>query len=299
MLKNFRLTRTTIVNSSLGLIVLSIVLFVLAGRYEDWELLLQSVGSAAFSVAAVSLVSELVIRDAFITELLEFVGLEENVRSEGLRSISTSALLALTPVLGTAARVRVLLRDPSHFLSNDMQVLLRTAQQRPIWLTVYVGSPDGDSITTLAARLGVDDEDLRRGITAGASALERRWRDAASAGRLHADSLFEIYMLDPPPNHDMAQADDSCWLLVPPMLSGATPRDGLLVGLSAAAKNSSSSRWIQERWLDIEQQAGVPVYSASGSPPETGGAPGDGALDSEKQLTVDLREEHKVGEDGP
>jgi hypothetical protein len=167
---------------------------------------LQTGFTTLLSIAVISLVFEVLLRESYAKDLLRFLRLRTALVTSGLQDISPAPDVEWEPILGHASRLTALTRDPSTWFDRQLPAILNACQKRATTVVVGLPSPDDPGFATIAASIGLSDDVLKQRINVSIDSARIQWQ--ARKVHLHSGSSLRIVAYRSIPMYELVQADD-------------------------------------------------------------------------------------------
>jgi hypothetical protein len=209
------LTRTVIISLILVGLGFAGLAYVSARSIDFASALLSNLASAVLTIGVVALVYEWFMRRAITADLLDLVGLKQNLSDAGIQEVTEEARLDWGEVLTGGSDFELLLVDPTAWYEREWSYILSAGRQRAIHLQLYLPDPDAHELEALAISLALQPDEFRQTVKRVARQVEDGWKTARAADEpIKTGSSIQISLYMGFPTHALLRADDEVVLLL-------------------------------------------------------------------------------------
>ncbi len=172
----------------------------------EWFGVFQTLATSVFSIGAVSLLFEVLLKESYGKDLLRFLRLRVALVKSGLQDIEPSTNLDWKPVLESASSVVALVKDPSPWVHPNLPFLLAAARKRAASILIGLPDPDGPELASVAASLGLSGDELRQNIDIAVGTIENQW--ISNQHHIHTGARIRVVTYRETPMYEVITADE-------------------------------------------------------------------------------------------
>jgi len=261
--KGFRISSAYLLAGSIAIILVGVILFWIGTKGGQTNALLTGLASALVSLGSVTLVAEVLLRNAYTFDLLEIVGLEQSVYETGLSELSDEPSFDWSWVSDASpTAIRVALIDPRAWIQRDWPKVVDQAALRGIDIEVYLPAPGSEAVTTASAVLGIESSEYEAQIEAAVSQLRSSWRLRRSGfDPLDRRSFLTITRVPSVLSHGLVQCGDRLAFLFPGMHGAGGSSSPLVVAFDNRRGASIWHDQAARMWDHLAKGGWVPVWT--------------------------------------
>jgi len=205
---------------------------------------IQTVASALLAIGLVTLVYDLLIRQAFTRDVLDAVHISENLTNARVQRISNQLNLDWEAILAGCTNFSILLLDPSSWIEREWNHVLTAGRQRIVHVVAYLPKANTPGFGVLAEHLGFEHDEFEDRINNARSVCENMWNNAARGEpRLKKGSTLRIRLYDAVPGYGLVIADDHAVVTLPGSLDKSAGAGYVLVHFTGVAGSFPAS-WL-------------------------------------------------------